>query len=929
MNSTITGKIVKKVLGIFLFLFISCFAFATHEVGGYISLKCMGGTTYEASIFTYTNTANTTADRDTMRIYWGDGTSEILYRVNGQSNYLIPGDYYPNGEPLCNYDLSPPNGGPPQALANARKLNIYTGTHTYPGPGNYTLATDDPDRMAQINNIINSVNVDFFLFHTITISPLAGCVNTPIITNSPVCQYGCAGQCYTYNPGAYIPTPPSDASDSIAYSLGNSLQWYREIVPGNINPGARVNDTTGTLTWCPESYQAGKWNFVILMVTWRRTSIEGEKVIIPIDTTELELEVIIDTTCITTPPTVSTTSTCVIAGSNIKLDFHASDVAGKPIFITDAGEPFSLNPPATLTGYTPPSTSVNPIFNWQTTCAEVRENPYQVLITATEKILQKNGDSAFFSSYGTSFIKVIGPPPPNLTATVEGTTVCLNWGASPCPQATGYNIYRATGCVNWVPDPCTTGVPPTTGFTLIATNVGINNTTYCDSNGGAGLSPNVHYSYIVDATYPLPDGSQSIASDDTCVYITLSVPTITNVSVTKTDPLNGQMFVRWMKPLADSTDLDTIQFPPPYQYTLERGSGMHGLNFKVLKSFTSAVYNDKSLDTTYTDTGIDTQDSSFNYRILFYYTNATSNKLTYLGSSGTASSIYLRLQREDKSMKLGWSSAVPWTNDTFFVYRQNPLVSPAYNFIGEVAGHTSYLDTGLHNGTQYCYYVKSSSHYGSAVIMHPLYDSSETMCGTPYDTIAPCAPSLSVSAKCVLYEDSIIWTNPNTLCPNANKVVKYQVFYTPVENGDMYSIATLDSSATFYVNSDLASVAGCYAVIAYDSAGQASPLNTICVDNCPIYVLPNVFTPGNGGINSLFTPLEPFRYVQSIDINIYNRWGQVMFHTTNPKINWNGTDEHSNEPCPDGVYYYICTVNEIRLTGIVPVELKGFIQLIR
>ncbi len=923
MNNSITGKMAKRTLGIFIFLFISCFAYATHEVGGYISLKCLGGTTYEVSIITYTNTANTTADRDTMRIYWGDGGpngSSVLYRVNGQSNYLIPGDFYPNGEPLCDYDLS---FAPPKPFTNARKINIYTGTHTYPGPGNYTLSTDDPDRMANINNITGSVNVDFFLFHTLTISPLSGCVNTPVVTNSPVCQYGCTGQCYTYNPGAYIPTPPADGGDSIAYALGSSLQWYREVAIGYSNEGATVNDTTGTLKWCPSSSQSGKWNFVILMITWRKTTIDGAKVIFPIDTTELELEVIIDSACIIKAPTVSTIDTCVVAGSNIKLDFHAGD-AGNTVYVTDAGEPFSLTPAATLSRYSP-SPSVNPVFNWQTECSEVRQNPYEVLLTATEKSFQ-DGDSIFLSSYGASFIRVIGPPPPHLFANVDGTTVCLHWGPSPCPQATGYNIYRGLGCISFKPDMCTTGVPVGSGFTLIASTTSLYDTTYCDSNSGAGLSPGVAYSYIIDATYPLPDGSQSIASNDTCVIIGLSVPVILNVSVTKTDPVNGQMFIRWMKPLADSvtsTNLDTLVYRPPYTYTLKRATGMNSLNFSVIATFTTNVFKTK-VDTTFTDKGLDTQDSSYTYKVDF------SSGTKYVGSSGTASSIYLKLQREDKSMKLGWSSLVPWANDTFFVYRQNILVSPNFNFIGNVPGLTSYTDTGLHDGTQYCYYVKSSSSYtNTPKVFHPLYDSSETMCGTPYDTIAPCAPPLSVSAKCVLYEDSILWTNPNTLCPKANKVVSYQVFYTPVENGDMVSIATLDSSATSFVNSDLTSIAGCYAVIAYDSAGQGSPLNTICVDNCPIYVLPNVFTPGNGGINSLFTPLEPFRYVQSIDINIYNRWGQIMFHTTNPKIDWNGTDEHSNQPCPDGVYYYICQVNVIRLTGIVPITLKGFVELIR
>jgi gliding motility-associated-like protein len=93
--------------------------------------------------------------------------------------------------------------------------------------------------------------------------------------------------------------------------------------------------------------------------------------------------------------------------------------------------------------------------------------------------------------------------------------------------------------------------------------------------------------------------------------------------------------------------------------------------------------------------------------------------------------------------------------------------------------------------------------------------------------------------------------------------------------------------------------------------------------------MPNVITPNGDNDNDLFTPILPYRYIKSIDINIYNRWGQVMFHTTNPMINWDGKDQNSHGDCPDGVYYYICTVNEIRVTGVQPITLKGFVQLIR
>ncbi|MDA9121323.1 gliding motility-associated C-terminal domain-containing protein, partial [Flavobacteriales bacterium] len=80
--------------------------------------------------------------------------------------------------------------------------------------------------------------------------------------------------------------------------------------------------------------------------------------------------------------------------------------------------------------------------------------------------------------------------------------------------------------------------------------------------------------------------------------------------------------------------------------------------------------------------------------------------------------------------------------------------------------------------------------------------------------------------------------------------------------------------------------------------------------------------------NDFFTPF-PYAFVESIDLKIYNRWGLKIFETTNPDILWDGTNKDTKLDCSDGVYYYICTVNEIGLTGVEPRDLHGYIHLIR
>ena len=53
-----------------------------------------------------------------------------------------------------------------------------------------------------------------------------------------------------------------------------------------------------------------------------------------------------------------------------------------------------------------------------------------------------------------------------------------------------------------------------------------------------------------------------------------------------------------------------------------------------------------------------------------------------------------------------------------------------------------------------------------------------------------------------------------------------------------------------------------------------------------------------------------------------------MFKSSNPDIQWDGKNRDTNIPCSDGVYFYVCIVNEIRVEGIKQKVLKGFVQLI-
>ena len=134
---------------------------------------------------------------------------------------------------------------------------------------------------------------------------------------------------------------------------------------------------------------------------------------------------------------------------------------------------------------------------------------------------------------------------------------------------------------------------------------------------------------------------------------------------------------------------------------------------------------------------------------------------------------------------------------------------------------------------------------------------------------------------------------------------------------------------TFYHLPDSNDISGCYRVSALDKAKNESALSTeVCVENCPVYELPNTFTPNSDGKNELFVPLKNY-FIHTIEMRIFNEWGNLIYTTNDPKINWNGKDM-AGKDVGDGSYYYHCTLQVKTSDGISKFkDLKGFINVLR
>ena len=74
-------------------------------------------------------------------------------------------------------------------------------------------------------------------------------------------------------------------------------------------------------------------------------------------------------------------------------------------------------------------------------------------------------------------------------------------------------------------------------------------------------------------------------------------------------------------------------------------------------------------------------------------------------------------------------------------------------------------------------------------------------------------------------------------------------------------------------------------------------------------VIPEGFSPNHDGINDKFIVIKP--YDVTIDLEVYNRWGNTVYRSKDYKNDWDGkgTDNFIGQDLTDGGYYYIIKAN--------------------
>lgn len=75
-------------------------------------------------------------------------------------------------------------------------------------------------------------------------------------------------------------------------------------------------------------------------------------------------------------------------------------------------------------------------------------------------------------------------------------------------------------------------------------------------------------------------------------------------------------------------------------------------------------------------------------------------------------------------------------------------------------------------------------------------------------------------------------------------------------------------------------------------------------------IMPNVFTPNADGVNDRlsFINAENLQAYENIELQIFNRWGNVVFETTDINFSWDG--EINGAVLPEGVYLWVLKVSD-------------------
>jgi gliding motility-associated-like protein len=234
------------------------------------------------------------------------------------------------------------------------------------------------------------------------------------------------------------------------------------------------------------------------------------------------------------------------------------------------------------------------------------------------------------------------------------------------------------------------------------------------------------------------------------------------------------------------------------------------------------------------------------------------------------------------SVELDWVQPAGFTSDVYTVTRQT---KSAVEF---TTPETTYTDTGYDPEAPWCYTI-----------------SYNDKCGNSSDNGSSVCPLL---LHATLNGDNHVALTWDAYAGYTTGVQEYIIEKYTTEG---VPLATYTTTETSYLDDseDLLIQAYVYTVVAIptSSAVPESVSNSVEIIKNPNLFYPTAFTPNSDTHNDLFNVFG--QYITDFEMSIFNRWGELMFTTTDISAGWDGT--FKGAAMPEGTYTFVAHITDL------------------
>jgi gliding motility-associated-like protein len=97
---------------------------------------------------------------------------------------------------------------------------------------------------------------------------------------------------------------------------------------------------------------------------------------------------------------------------------------------------------------------------------------------------------------------------------------------------------------------------------------------------------------------------------------------------------------------------------------------------------------------------------------------------------------------------------------------------------------------------------------------------------------------------------------------------------------------------------------GTYPVMLIVTNGSCADtvIHNVVIHEGYAFFIPNAFTPTGNGLNDIFNGFGVGFQTDKFELTIFDRWGELIFHTTDSEQGWDGRMEGKDEICMEGIY---------------------------